>query len=803
MSSLLPFLRKNWPALLIGLFVVGWIFWLRAPSWPVKIWNVDETIHASVADILLDGGVIYRDAIDQRTPLTYYVVAAIFAVTGIDLPAVRIVITGMIALTALLLGLTVRRQHGGLTAMLAMIGFGATTSYLLFEGDMFSANTEWFVVLFTTAAAAVFWTGRDAALSIRRCVGIGVLLSLAVLSKQSALLELGAPLVTLAVLGLTGTQSLAKTARQGLALLAGFAAPLLLTGALLAAAGAWDDFWLYAWTYNVKYYGPEIPFAEKLTSMSPWILRLWTHYPVFLIAGLAAGLVLLWRVLQWQPSDAMRRARPVEVYLLTWCAMSLGSALSGGRGYDHYLIVCLAPFAWIAALAATGFARALARALRLPRAIPTAVLAAVFALPALWVSREARNFSALPEDPAVRIVDIVQANAPAEAPIFVWGYNPDIYTLAERRPASRFIYCSFQTGLIPWTNIGPGIDTSYAILPNAMDDLMADLEQSKPPVFIDASLLTHRGFSKYPLSKFPRLQDWVKAHYVEIEASQYNPIGFRLYLRREEAPALDPSQRTAIDRTGNATVHFPQNLSPGSRRFGLSSWGSAEQPVTGLALTAGNELIAAVPLNTTAAVHLTIPYEIEAANDGVELTPWVRLGAGPWQPGASQALQVSTTDVTPEQADLFAIPIVSAAEPAHGVLALLGARAETIDGTRRFAMHAPSLLRYQIPAEAERLRGFYTLPPAAYAADNPAPSDGAEFIVRTLLPDGSTQVLLQQLLLPTTDAYEQRPRFMNLALPAADGPRILELEINPGPAGIPSSDWTQWVDLAFITSDGR
>ena len=32
------------------------------------MWNVDETIHATVAEVLLDGGTLYRDAIDQRTP---------------------------------------------------------------------------------------------------------------------------------------------------------------------------------------------------------------------------------------------------------------------------------------------------------------------------------------------------------------------------------------------------------------------------------------------------------------------------------------------------------------------------------------------------------------------------------------------------------------------------------------------------------------------------------------------------------------------------------------------------------------
>jgi len=71
------------------------VFLLRGPTFDTPVWNVDEAIHASVARTLLDGGVLYRDAVDQRTPLTYYVFAAIFAVAGPNnLWAVHAVLAG-------------------------------------------------------------------------------------------------------------------------------------------------------------------------------------------------------------------------------------------------------------------------------------------------------------------------------------------------------------------------------------------------------------------------------------------------------------------------------------------------------------------------------------------------------------------------------------------------------------------------------------------------------------------------------------------------------------------------------------
>lgn len=141
------------------LLLVGWVCWLRGPSLTVPMWNVDETIHATVAEVLLDGGTLYRHAIDQRTPLTYFVTTAVFAVTGSSLTALRILILLMICGTALALGRIAFRVNGLFTGFGAALVFAAFSSYLLLPQDTLAAHTEWFVVFFTTAAAWCFLTG--------------------------------------------------------------------------------------------------------------------------------------------------------------------------------------------------------------------------------------------------------------------------------------------------------------------------------------------------------------------------------------------------------------------------------------------------------------------------------------------------------------------------------------------------------------------------------------------------------------------------------------------------------------------
>ena len=800
MSSFTSILRHRWPAILVAALVMGWIFWLRAPSWQAKIWNVDESIHAAVADVILDGGVIYRDAIDQRTPLSYYVFAAVFSVAGNSLFAVRVVIAAMIGLTALLLGAAVRRRHDGLTALLAMVAYGAMSSQLLYPADTFAANTEWFVGLFSAAAAACFWLGREALPSARRCFWTGMLLAGSVLSKQSALLEVAAPILALWGALTVGRLSVGQSLLRTSALVAGFLGPVLLTLAALAAAGAWDDFWFYAWNYNIQFYGPEIAFPDKIASAAPWILAIWTQYPVLCLVGAATGVALIWRALQARPTDEMRENRAVEFYLLAWCALSLGGAMSGGRGFDHYFIVCLAPFSWAAARGTTIALNRVSQwiAPSSKRRTVTWVFGAIlFAAPAVWHARLAREVVIQPDDPSYRILDVVTKHSGPDDPIFVWGFNADVYTLAHRSPASRFIYCSFQTGLIPWTNIAPEIDTSYAIVPHAMDDLLTDLDRTRPRVLVDASWLTYRGFVKYPLKNFPRLNDWIDRHYVEFDPVRLRKLGFAVHLRREDIASLPPP--FAPGPSERVRLEVPELVSPGLVEVGIVGE-SDHGPVTGLALTRGEELIAAVRIGGFPSANILVPILVDAAETSVPLQCWIRHGDGNWQPGPTRTPKVALISVTPEQATDFALPWVTDQLPSTGVRALLGPRVDRNEDQRSYALHAPSLLRYELPAGINRVSGSYSIPPGAYAPENQHPTDGAVFIVTIRFSDGSAQELYRRAIDPGRYPEHRSAQPFNLALPMTEDPRVLEFEITPGPAGDASSDWTQWNDIRLETS---
>ena len=118
--------------LFLLLLLIGWVFVLRWSSFSAPLWNVDEAIHAAVARTLLDGGVLYRDAVDQRTPLTYYLVALLFRFLGENnLWALRAAVAVIIAGTAFGLFLVGRRTRNAATGGWAALIYCALTTNLL------------------------------------------------------------------------------------------------------------------------------------------------------------------------------------------------------------------------------------------------------------------------------------------------------------------------------------------------------------------------------------------------------------------------------------------------------------------------------------------------------------------------------------------------------------------------------------------------------------------------------------------------------------------------------------------------
>jgi hypothetical protein len=322
----------------------------------------------------------------------------------------------------------------------------------------------------------------------------------------------------------------ASTLRAAAALAAGFFAVVGLAVGYFAARGALGDFVFYFWTYNVEHYTAVVPWSERLAALDPF--HHGRHYLTanpLLLAGSAVSIAAA--------AAAWFRRRPQAVgrsggrlLVALWFLFGYFGASYSGRNFGHYFIQIIAPACLLTAWAAVDAWRALAPRLArrrgradlavAGRAALAAALVVGLAYPLVRFGGEIAGRTLWTERPAprarARLLEAIRARTAPEEAIFVWGYYPELYVLAPRRPASRYSNANYLTGMLPWENHQPGVDTSAHVVPGAWDVLMDELDASRPPLVVDTAVGDHRSYAKYPIASFPRLRDFLDRHYARV-----------------------------------------------------------------------------------------------------------------------------------------------------------------------------------------------------------------------------------------------------------------------------------------------
>ena len=250
---------------LFALFVVASLLtrWL---SLVVEILDMDEAAHAVGSWVLLDGGRLYTDFVDNKPPLLYGYYALAQLLLGRGLLSVHLftaVVT--VPLAALAASAAFRHDRRGVAAGLLWLVYGA--SFL--AHDMLAANAELVLLLPASWAIALVADEGRAARS-RPLFLAGLLLGLATLVKHQAAFWL--PALAWAALRARPSAGEAGRAPRALALGAGFALPLLATWVAFAATGGARDllYWL-VWR-NVLYAASPITAAGALERAASYLL---------------------------------------------------------------------------------------------------------------------------------------------------------------------------------------------------------------------------------------------------------------------------------------------------------------------------------------------------------------------------------------------------------------------------------------------------------------------------------------------------------------------------------------------------
>jgi hypothetical protein len=558
--------------LLFAVLLVAGTLALRWPTLARPVWNLDEGSTVTMAELILHGQVPYLDAADNRTPLVPYLKALVLALTGHwNTWAVHATLALMLGATAVLLWQTARRLGHEAVGVMAALVFFWLSAGLIPDIDGFTAHTGWFVIFFSSLGFWI-WSGGITRGGRGRFFLAGVTFGLSALAKQPGLLDFGVTLVIGILLALFQRES--RAWRQLPPLLLGFALPLAFTVVYFKWHGALDDLIFYAWTYNTKYYVPEVPLAGRLAAIRIPFVLLYERMPAILVLGLVAIPGLLWAAL-----GQLRRQPAVAVLpwlILGWSASGFVSTVLSGRDFSHYSMQVIPGVSLAAGWVLAGLLQRAAAwrsaGRRIRWAMVQTIVLLIFASMAIPTVRWMSGLD-LTDGNNPAIGRFIRAHTRPDERIFIWGYMPEMHVYAQRLPATRFFYTNWVTGLIPWTNRDWFKDTKYAVIPGTPELLRQDFERHPPALVVDTNRL--RSYLKYPLREQAWLWRKIQYEFAEVDPDLVDTWGLHIYRRiadahygapfpagtpvaetvRLDAPARTPGETTPVK------ISFPAGTS--------------------------------------------------------------------------------------------------------------------------------------------------------------------------------------------------------------------------------------------------
>ncbi len=449
------------------------------------LWNLvqfrygrDQGIYSLVADAMLRGGAPYRDAWDFKPPGIYFVYAPARFLFGDTQWAVRVLELAAYLSLFLAMPALSRRFAGG--AMPGVVGAAIAVTCLCRLEFWHTAQPESF------GAVLVAWgmLAGTAAATRRRRTRLACRLAAGALFSAAGLLK--PPMAGCAVAAWAVGSWLAAEAdpprrarhfvAAGFAFALGAVLPVLAVVAWFVAKGAWTDlsYTLFRWTPGYTRISWRDP---NLAGMAWLAFRAW-----FFGNGMpytAPGIVL-WAALP--PLASRERAGA----WLAWGTILplLAGVVMQAKFYQYHFAPILVPGAM---LAGWGFWKA-RRAMgdRPWAAFASGCLLWLFLYPDPFMGNAELRLAGWMNDAGVRqrITDALGSAADSSASenrraaewvrartapgsrLYIWGFEPVVYDLADRVPASRYIYNVPQR--TPWDR------------DRNRDALMRDLEAAPP-----------------------------------------------------------------------------------------------------------------------------------------------------------------------------------------------------------------------------------------------------------------------------------------------------------------------------------
>jgi hypothetical protein len=477
---------------------------LHAVAFDYGVVSEDEALYATMARVVMDGGVFYRDTVDHKPPgivTTYaWIFSAVRDAYQRGMFAVHLVGIGFAFATALALWGIVRRVADERAASIAALLY-ATLSVAKVPYDGIAVNGELLMNLPTALAVLAVLEGCRVSAGRRVILDLfaGAMAAAAVLYKYQA----GLVLPAMVVLALERPPSaFARVAVWAI----GFLVPIGAFALYFRAHGALADAEFWGLEFNRHYLAEGPPLLWSLGRLGAQIGGV--ILPAIVLY--ACGTATLLRVIRRTP-ELTNDLPAHRAFIATWSILSLIAVGLGGRFFGHYFLQAELPLSVAAAGPALRFFD------RAPRLFAGLVLGPTlfFACASLLPATEPGAWLDSPQADYLAIGQAIQRVSTPRDTIWVWGNAPKIYFTAERRAGVRFTFCNYLTGLSPGTpsEYDPAFDPRNNVVTEAMGLVLTDLDEKRPLIVVDTAAAGMKSYGKFPLENYPPLAGYLGTHY--------------------------------------------------------------------------------------------------------------------------------------------------------------------------------------------------------------------------------------------------------------------------------------------------
>lgn len=488
----------------------------------------DEGEFAYVGQLILQGIPPYKLACNMKLPGTYTAYAAIMGVFGQTIQGIHVGLLLVNAAAIVLVFLLARRLFDTVTAVAACATYGMISLSWGVMGGM--AHATHFVVLFALIGMMLLLRALESD-RLAAFFWAGLMFGLSFLMKQPGLFFLAFAVFYAGwriIRGGSGNWG-AFAARVG-ALAVGGTLPFAITCLVLWAAGVFDKFWFWTFTYGLKY-ASELPLKDAPKMLS---------YGLSLAAGCAWTLWVLpvigLTAIAWD-----RQVRARVGFLLSFLAFSFAAVSIGFYYRHHYFIMMLPALALLAGCAVSAAWRLVSthRSAAL-RSMPAVVFVVALAYPA-WVQRdyfftlgpaEASRalYGANPFPEAVEVGKYLKSHAARGDLLAVMGSEPEIYFYSGLHGATTCIYTYSLMETQPFAR-------------RMQDDVITEIETARPRYLV--AVVSQSSWTWKPTSErhiFYWFEDYCRRHYERVGlVDMITPLHVSYYWDADAASARPSS----------------------------------------------------------------------------------------------------------------------------------------------------------------------------------------------------------------------------------------------------------------------